>query len=1171
MQSIENHDVSKPLVLTSKQRDVLEALKSKQTDKYRLSDMYLGALYALNNHHNPDRIAQAANSLRELLEKLPRVVQGSDIYVGPTDFKEMRRSINDRILKDKERYPEGWRNKKVDARLDKTLRKIEKYFERNQQPTRSEKMQHAVATIDPMAHSLNSGTQERKRNQIYRLWQRLEGFTHHNSDPDGEEFSNCLEELENIISDLLALRTAQDQKEIQTILSLSNKSKNDIERMFALIERRGANFVFFFKQISENTDVTWLPELEEKGYFAHPPNVQLTDDGSVIFPFWWPIQYLAKICRRKPDEVVEIVSRLPEVDNPRVYDGILDVVLQLHEEKSGKLKPKMLEYVGIDYQFFPDKYAKLLAHWTMENQTSAALELLKVLVAFTTSPQSADQDMLFDPLPRIDAWSYRDVMFNGVRPLAEEEPYQVSLTLINTTANMIYLQTHPVDRDKEEDGFELWCQQLRESDGDYEDLKEALVHTLTFACEKVFEKSPNAVADLNETLRSQQWKLFKRLRHHLYAQYPNEQTKPWIREQILARENYNQWGHPYEFQQMIRSACEYFGEALFTQKERMQIFDAIYSDLSREDFRERMGESFTEEDFQQHKRDFHRRQFTPFAPVLFGKYETYFRELENEVGHPISDEDYQPIITRFGFMSNHSPRSSEDLATLPDGMLLTYINEWDEEDRLYRNGGFTDINIKALAEEFQTVFRESIISDANRLRFWMENSEKIERPIYVQSMVKAMQAHVKEKNFDKLNEWLAFSEWVLNRPNQDLERDHRGRDKSRENPDWSSTRRAVGDFISVCLEKDVDVPIAFREQLAKLLERLCTQFDWRLDNNRPVFLNRDDPLAEGINNTRSRALESLVEFGFWLRRNDSMSDVSEVKTILEKRFTPNTEYSLTLPEYAILGRSYYYIFNLDTAWTIRHKSDFFPQEKLSAWLAAFKSFVVCNSSSKQIFEILQCDFSFALQHLSGFKGQERSGKESIDIFGQRLFTYYLWGVYPLRGGESLIERFYTQTDSNRECWANLFSHVGFILKNSKEELDQNLRNRIITFCEWRLKQEDPTELQNFTPWLEAECLDPEWRLRVYSKILDICRIEGKPTRLRALCNMLPDHTTKVIECFAKIADNTIYILEEEAKTILNAGLECCDESTRHRAKLIRENLLNSGRFVLPDLEVDEDV
>ena len=1168
MQSLESPNVSTPLVLTDQQRNVLEALQNKQTEKYPLSEWYLGALYALDNPYNPDRIAQAAHSLRELIEKLPRVVQGSDVQTDTTDFKGMRRSINIRISKDKERYSEGWKNKKIDARLDKTLRKIENYFERNQLPTRDEQMQQAVATIDPMVNSLDSAIRERKRKQLHRLWKRLERFAHHSNNPDVVEFSNCLKELENTIYDLLAPITAQDQEKIQTILKAPDRSENDVEHTFALIERRGANSVFFFQQVSEKADISWLPFLEKKGYFTHPPRTQLTDDGYAIYPFWWPIRYLAKISSQVPDEVIELVLQLPKVDNPRVYDGILDIALQLHGEQSAKLKPKVLEYTGIGYQFLPHKYTELLAHWTAENQTSAALKLLKVLVAFTTKPQPTDQDTLADPLPRVGLSDYQDLMSEGVYPLTKKEPYQVALILIDTTANMIRLRTHPVDSDTEEDQSEFWCQQLHESDSDYSDPEETLVHTLTFACKEVFEKSLDLMEDLNKILREQDWKIFKRLRHYLYAQYPNEKTKPWIRELILERKDYHEWQHTYEFQQMIRAACDHFKDTLLTKEERTQIFDVILSGPSKEDYRERMGENFIEGDFQQRQRNFHRRQFTPFAPVLFSKYETYFQELESKVSTPISSEDYQPVTEIFGVVSNHSPRSSEDLATLPDEVLLTYINEWEEKDRVYKNGGFIDTNIEALAGEFQTVFKKSIIPDTNRLRFWMENRERIERPIYVRMMIEAMQAHIKEKNFDQLNKWLTFCEWVLSHPNWKHERDYRRSDKSREYPDWSKARREVGDFIGACLEEDVNVPITARGQLAKLLETLCTQFDWRLDQDQKIFLNRDDPLAEAINNTRSRALQELVNFGVWLRQHDSECDVSEVTTIFEKRFSQKTKYSLTVPEYAILAVNYHRILYLNETWAVRHKSDFFPQETLPAWLAAFESFINYSRPFKPLFEILQDDFIFALQNLINLENHEISSRKPIDALGQHLFTYYLWDIYPLRGMESLLERFYEQTNSNREHWANLFNYVGHRLRNNGKHLNQNLIDRIIDFFEWRFEQVESTELQHFTSWLEVECLEAEWRLDTYSEILNVCEseIKGKRTRLGTLCDMLPDHTPKVIECFAKIAANTPYILAEEVRAILKAGRESTDESVRSKTELIRENLLNSGRFVLPDIE-----
>ncbi len=91
-----------PLELTRQQRDVVQVLHSKEDARYSLSQWYLGALYALNNNYNPDCISQAAQSLREFLEKLPRVVLENDWQVDSYNVPENRRDISARIAK-------GWR------------------------------------------------------------------------------------------------------------------------------------------------------------------------------------------------------------------------------------------------------------------------------------------------------------------------------------------------------------------------------------------------------------------------------------------------------------------------------------------------------------------------------------------------------------------------------------------------------------------------------------------------------------------------------------------------------------------------------------------------------------------------------------------------------------------------------------------------------------------------------------------------------------------------------------------------------------------------------------------------------------------------------------------------------------------------------------------------------
>ncbi len=966
--------------------------------------------------------------------------------------------------------------------------------------------------------------------------------------------------------------------------------------------KKGTARKYFF---SELKNPLWLQPLAERDCFQSPPSVMRFDDDSIQFPSWPEFQYLKNISRDIPDEVINLILGLPKVDNPSVYNDILEIALQLHGEQSAQLKPKILEYTEIILEFadvdlwlWTHRYADLLAHWTAENQTSAALELTKILVEFAPDPQSKIKEKRrrknstdfgtfyetsLEPLPRIGSSGYKEIMSKGARPLAEKEPYRVARLLIDVTANMIRLRMHQEELNQGVDSSEIWYERLGELDSNYDRPEKILVHTLTFACEQVYEKSPDLVVTLDKVLRDQQWGIFKHLCEHLYAQYPNEQTKPWIRELILGHEGYHLWEYRYEFQRMIRSACKHFGASLLTKTKRAQIFNAIRSGPSKANYQawvvEWLGEEFTEERFQQRQRGFHRKQFKPFEPLLFGEYATYFRELEDKAADPISDEDYPPIKTMGGHVSNRSPRRPEDLAKLTDEELLSYINEWEGKEFFPEDNSFIEINIEGLAEAFQTVFKEAIIPDANRFRFWLENRDKIQRPIYVRMMINGMQADVKEKNFDRLNEWLRFSEWVLSHPDQEYEGNNslgiQG-DESRTRPNWHNSRRAVDHFTEACL--DMDVPISARRQLVKLLKMLCTQFDMRLDLDKRVLLNRNDPYAEGINNTRSRALEMAIKFGFWLRRHDSASELPEMTTIFEKRFAPETEYPLTPPEYAVLGKNYNQIFSLNKAWTVEHKSDFFPQEALPAWLAAFGSFVGYNHPFKPTFEVLRNDFDFALQHIADFNKRNTSGKGQIDILGQHLFHYYLWEMYPLRGlvGNndhcSLLERYYQVTNDDREHWANLFDYVGRTLRSTSEQLAKDLEDRIKAFFNWRLNEEVPTELQQFTFWLKAECLDAEWRLNTYSKILDVCKSDGVSIamQVQTLCQLLPDHTTKVLECFAKLTDerryDNIYIRTEEAKTILKAGLNSSDESVRQNAECARENLLREGRFDLLDLD-----
>lgn len=136
-----------------------------------------------------------------------------------------------------------------------------------------------------------------------------------------------------------------------------------------------------------------------------------------------------------------------------------------------------------------------------------------------------------------------------------------------------------------------------------------------------------------------------------------------------------------------------------------------------------------------------------------------------------------------------------------------------------------------------------------------------------------------------------------------------------------------------------------------------------------------------------------------------------------------------------------------------------------------------------------------------------------------------------------------------------------------------LTDRAIDYFDWRLEVAESKELQEFTFWLEAECFDPEWRLRSYSKILDLGRGKdvGLSMEVKTLNKLLPDHLSLVVECFAKITDamnqgSHMYISADEAKPILRAGLNAEEPQVRENAERARENLLRVGRFDFLDIE-----
>ena len=1013
-----------------------------------------------------------------------------------------------------------------------------------------------------MLSQLDDKTQQEREDELYKLWEKLESITHHGKS-SVKELKECLETLEKILFNLYAPVTKEDQDDIQSILKRPYRSEGDEKRMFSLMERKGANRVYFFRQV---TDPTWMHALKERGYLDQAPS-PLT------------MRYLEKVSETRPSLVVDTILASKDTNNSRVLRMIVDIVPKIKPiEQSLRLKGMVLKSLRYPHLLYAsERIADIMSYWAEgpAEATNSALEIMKATVAFKRDPEWQEKQenhqenpsnlatLSLNPEPQISWWIYDRILKEGVRPLSEKKPYQTAQILIDATAKMFSLKFHSdmLENARDDDGSTIWCRRLNATDGEHIDSKKNLVHALTLACEKVYEKTPNSIPKLNVKLQKQRWFLFTRIQQHLYALHPNEQTKPWIREMILNYGIYRKREYHFELQRMIRCACENIGDNLLDKDKKERIFEDILSGPLEEELSE------------ERKRHFHRMQLRPFASVLFGKYADYFQELEAGQKQLMVDDDYMPFKHMGGeIMENISPKPPVELGEMPDDELLSFLNEWDnihcDPEKFWMN-----TNFHGLAEALQSLFIKAILPNKTKLGFWMNNLERIQRPVYVHAMVSAMHEYAKLGKFDMPDLCFDLCEWVLSKPDQLMEEGINPSDESKEYPSWESSRKAVGDFVRICMQEDVNAPISSRYRFTSLLDKLCTRYDRRLDDDEPIFPDREDLCTEAINNTRGQALDNLVDFGYWVRRQlgDAQADVPEIFSILDKRLDPGCEHPLTFPERAILGSNYHLLCGWNREWATRRKNDIFPQKKPQEWAVAFGNYLNHNRPHKPMFDIVQDDIKLALDDMDRFNTKGFGLDDPIDSLGQHLSSYYFWTVYPLTGEGSLLERFYGKTNEDR--WARLFDNTGRGMQSMDKQLDDALQRRIIQFAEWRINKKNPSELKEFFfSWIQVECLDEKWRLNSLSNILDIHGLDSLNvyTAMSILHQMVDDHIELVMDCFLKIIKITTknkgdnHSLARKAKPILQVGLTSDNTAAQAKAKQAQEYLLRLGYSDLLD-------
>ena len=204
---------------SGRQRALFQALRKKDQ---QLALMYLGALSALKNILNPDRIAQAAHSLRELLEKLPRILD-MPIQAKPPSMMDKIRPLQQMWGQTKTESSYLKANPHSDV-IDKSLRKFldeaDSFFTwlGSDRPTRKQQAVKVVRGLDPLKKALPETIESLHVEEWDTYRKHFELVSHHQIAEEHEEFIKWVDGVELYLLDRLVPRTFDDFSTLDKII-----------------------------------------------------------------------------------------------------------------------------------------------------------------------------------------------------------------------------------------------------------------------------------------------------------------------------------------------------------------------------------------------------------------------------------------------------------------------------------------------------------------------------------------------------------------------------------------------------------------------------------------------------------------------------------------------------------------------------------------------------------------------------------------------------------------------------------------------------------------------------------------------------------------------------------------------------------------------------------------
>lgn len=907
-------------------------------------------------------------------------------------------------------------------------------------------------------------------------------------------------------------------------------SETDVQRALELL-RQSANYQYFFDKLNSPD---WIPPLADRGFFKDPPP-PIREGTTIRFPFWVESRYLARMAAEEPGLVAEIISAIPETENTRVHEDIVDAACRMPARLAATLTDRIEPFIDDLHQYLlPEKVTQLIVHLAEGNELAAAVRLARALLK-PRHPDSEEIDgriLPVDPRPRFRYPEYSDALDRVMSAVGAASP-EVAYRLATDLLEDVLSGREPTD-DRSEDFSYIWRPTIEDTSPGrrHRDMRDDLVTAVREAANDERIDVRAVVDDLD----ARRWPVFQRLALHVLTARASSAPKL-----VLGRaRQIDRLGDPaqrYEYTRLLREAL-----SLADAEGREELLDLI---LAAED----LGNTVLADD---KVRQEYRlaRTLAALGAALPARGRERLDHLLGELG--VTKQELEAsgrpggIVT--SFVGPTSPRSAADLAQMPNAQLLEFLSSWAP------SGDWAAPSPEGLGRTLQ----EAVKLDPSRFADLAEEFVNVE-PTYVRSLLRGLQDALKEGNGFDWSPVLRLSAWVL----AQADPSHDGQDRDRD-PDWSWTRGTIADLLDVGLPStEHPIPFDLREEVWAQLARLLEDPDPTPEHEEQYGGSNMDPVTLAINTVRGRAMHATVQYALWVRRHlgDSATfdTMPEVKAVLDRHI--DVEFDPSLAVRSVYGQFFPWLHLIDPDWAASRIETIFPVQPDDAerFEAAWDAFIVFTPPFDSMAEVLADVFAAAVERLPTDDNERGHHRDPGRHLAEHLAVFVVRDVLSIHS--ELVRNFFAHGASD------LHGHVHEFLGHafSRERPPIEVMERGMALWEARLEvmRSDPAanlaELKSFGAWFEVGGADPAWRLY---QLLDVLRLTGGRIdhtwrvleTLEALADSFPSEALTAVRLLSQPTDETWEILagRDNIKGILTIGLS--DEGTRGEAESLAHEL-----------------